>query len=100
MTDYIIDRIVRLEGTDYDRRRKLSTQDVVKIRKAYVAGYSITKLASMFGVSYLTIKYHIDEDFKTDIKKRRACYAPSAYDATAQRRDRIAYKKSILKSEI
>ena len=101
MRDYEIDKLVRLEGTNYDRRRKLSVQDVTKIRNAYYTGrLSISQLATIYNVTYLTIKYHVDSQFKKDINERRNCYAPSDADPVAQRANRIQYKKSILESRI
>ena len=96
MTDFEVDRYIKLEGTNYDRRRKLTTQDVSKIKRDYEKGTSISKLATTYGVSYITIKYHVDPDFKQELNERRNGYAHSDYDWIAAREDRIAYKRSIV----
>ena len=96
MTDANIDRIVRLENTNYDRRRKLKIEDVRRIRALHTQGYSIPKLAKMYNVTYPTIKYHLDSNFKAEAIKNRKFYAFSEVDFNAYRADRIAYKKKIL----
>ena len=100
MTDFELDRLVKLEGTDYDRRRKLSTNDVARIQRAYKNGKSMFDLAVAYGVSYGTIHYHVDKDYRENHNKKRKLYAPSFFDATAQRISRVAHKRAILANRI
>ena len=96
MTDFEVDRTIKLEGTNYDRRRKLTVQDVAKIKRAYCRGASIFSLAKSYNVSYIAIKYHVNEEFKKSLNKRRNDYAHSYQDQIAARNDRVAYKRSIV----
>ena len=100
MTDFQIDRIVKLEGTDFDRRRKLTSKDVDHIKREYKKGKSITQLAEMYNVHYNTIHYHVDKVFRENCKKVRKNFAPSVVDATAQRISRVAHKRAILAGRI
>lgn len=100
MTDLELDRMVKIAGTDYDRRRKLSTKDVSCIRKAYAAGTSIFTLARRYNVCYNTIKYHVDPAHKETSNKKRLTFAPSFLDSTAQRKSRVAHKRAILANKI
>ncbi len=43
---------------------KLNEEDIAYIRYRYKSGDSITKLAEIFDVTYSTIKYWVDEDFR------------------------------------
>ena len=100
MTDFEIDKVVKIEGTDYDRRRKLSTKDVAKIQRDYKKGKSITQLSLKYNVAYGTIHYHVDKVFKENIKKKRNRYAASAQNPVAQRISRVAHKRAILAGNI
>lgn len=96
MTNYALDRIVKLEGTDYDRRRKLKNCQIATIRRARSNGASIAALASAYKVSYNTIKYHVDAGFKKELNDSRSLYKFAPYDYVAQQESRLAYKKAIL----
>lgn len=100
MTDFMIDKIVKLEGTDYDRRRKLTNKDIAAIKRAHRQGYSILSLAKKYGVSYGTIKYHLDSNFKQKIIEERSKNRYGYYDAAKQRASRIAYKRAIITGNI
>ena len=100
MTDFQIDKLIKLEGTDYDRRRKLTTNDVAAIKRAHKQGYSISSLAKKYHVSYPTIKYHVDSDFKKYMIEERVKHGFYCCDASKQRVSRIAYKRAILAGKI
>ena len=100
MTDFEIDKMIKIAGTDYDRRRKLSTKDIAHIRRAYKNGTSINDLALYYDVAYGTIRYHVDSLYRDIHNKVRNLNAKSIVDATAQRRSRVAYKRSILANNV
>ena len=100
MTDFQVDRIVKLVGTDYDRRRKLSCSDVTRIKRLYKSGHSISDLMEEYNVSYATIRCHVDPEYKSYHNMRRNDYAPSAQDYVAQRVSRVAHKRSILEGKV
>lgn len=98
VANYIIDRLIKIEGTNFDRRRKLSVQDVDRIRELHNNGVSISRLADIYNVSYLTIKYHVDDDFKERENQRRNYYKQTPVDQKVMFKNRIAYKRSLLNS--
>ena len=100
MTDFMVDKVVKLEGTDYDRRRKLTNKDIAAIKRAHKKGYSIPALAKKYGVSYVTIRYHLDSNFKQHIIEERVKHGFYCCDAAKQRASRIAYKRAILSGKI
>ena len=100
MTDFELDRIVKLQGTDYDRRRKLSTSDVTQIKKAYKSGIQLIDLANAYDVSYGTILYHVNKNFKKKLNLSRKNYGQAPQDQLAQRKSRIALKRAILEGAI
>ena len=66
---------IRVAGTEYDRRRRLTDRQIAEIKAYYNHGiFSISELCDIYGVSYGTIKYHVDEDFKKSRNKLRKYY--------------------------
>lgn len=59
-----LDKAVKIGGTDLDRRHKLKTKDIVKIKKLYSKGMLIRDIAAKFNVSSFAIRRHVDEDFR------------------------------------
>ena len=100
ITDFQVDKIVRIAGTNYDRRRKLTTSDVRSICKEYNSGSSVRDLANKYGVTYFTIMYHVDPYYKRRQNAKRNEYAPSVQDSAAQRISRVAHKRAILEGRI
>lgn len=96
MKTCLLDKIVKLEGTDYDRRRKLKNKDIIDIRKDHNRGATISSLAKKYNVSYNTIHYHVDEDYKQFHNQRRLNSVRSCCNNSEYRNSRIKYKKSIL----
>lgn len=64
LNDEALDKAVKIQGTDYDRKRKVKKSDVKMMKKLYKKGYSYSAIASVFGVSYSTVKYNIDDNYR------------------------------------
>lgn len=100
MSDTKVDHTVKLEGTNYDHRRRLTLEDVSAINTEYFHGASISSLANKYNVSYITIQYHVDPQLKKEHNKKRNMYRPSIQDSVAQRVSRIARKRAILEGRV
>jgi hypothetical protein len=100
MTDHEVDKLIKIQGTDYDRRRKLKTKDITCIQRCYKRGVSLVDLARKYKVSPGTIKYHVDAKFKIAQNNTRASFGYAPFDETAQRNSRVAYKRSILNNNM
>jgi transposase len=83
---------VKLAGTKYDLRRKLSDEQVRAVSILSAQGYSYRQLATMFGCSKSTIQ-NILHPFKRAAQKVR----PTEYWTEAKRRYR-ARKNQLYKS--
>lgn len=94
-----IDKTVKIAGTDFDRRRKLTTSDVKDIKQMYRNGWSISRISEMYEVAYATVKYHLDDEFKNELnsKRKNYSYRPYNYDEVKDRiEDRAEYKKNLV----
>lgn len=97
MNNYKIDQMVKIAGTDYDRRRKLTNNQLSCIKKDYNNGVSICELAVKYGVAANTIHYHVDEEYKKFHNQRRK-YSTRTITSKSTIASRIAFKKRLLSS--
>lgn len=98
LDDNKFNKLVKIAGTNFDRRRKLSVKTIEKIRKAYNNHKkSIKELAEENNVSYTAIKYHVDSRFKHNVNFMRTLYdfkpAPANYVS-----ELISYKRDLVRS--
>lgn len=96
---------IRIAGTAYDRRIKLSDAQRSEIRERYAAGdVSTYTLANEYGVSRRTIDFVLHperyERCREQFKERRkdGRYAVSTEEWTQIMREHRKYKKSIIKN--
>ena len=94
MTNSAVNSLIKLQGTDYDRRRKLTLSDIRDIKKKYDNGHSIASLAKEYKVVNNTIHYHVDEEYKKMHNKRRNESTRSKYTYDGVK-SRLEYKKQL-----
>ena len=95
-SDAQINRIIKIQGTNFDRRRKLTLNEVAKIRDYYFnKNISIAELAKKYKVSYHTIKYNVDDDYRYKSNFRRNFYNVNSNIENLN--ERITYKKELIK---
>ncbi len=83
---------IRIAGTKYDNRRKLSSDQVRAIKLLKEEGYSYRQLAAMFGCSKWTVQNIIHPQFRKPTKKR-----PTEY-WTEKKREYRQRKQALFKS--
>ena len=83
---------IRIAGTKYDNRRKLSSDQVMAIKLLKEEGYSYRQLAAMFGCSKWTVQNIIHPQFRKPSKKR-----PTEY-WTEKKREYRQRKQALFKS--
>ena len=91
---------VKIQGTNYDRRRKLSNEDIYNIkRSAKSKSFNAGVVAERYGVAASTIKYHVDEAYKAEVNKKRVerGFNINRVDSI-YRMDLANYKRSLLRA--
>lgn len=94
MSNIEIDSVVRIAGTNYDRRRKISLDTVEKMCYLRYRGWSVTAIAEKFGCSYSAAKYNTEPEYKEMINKKRSEYPASISYTTPSERGK--YKRQLL----
>ena len=63
MTDNLLDKEVKIQGTEYDRKRKISKATITKMKRMSKKK-SFSEIAKALGISYVGVRYNIDPEFK------------------------------------
>lgn len=94
LTDMEVDQLVKIQGTQYDRKRKLTDKDIKIIKKLISHGDSIDYIAAIFGVTEHTIKYNIDSEYRQHSINIRSGkhYGETTKDII----DRASYKRHLI----
>lgn len=83
MNDRDIDRVVKIQGTRFDRKRKVSKETIEKIKYLRVCGKSYSSIAKELGISDKTARYYCDDFYrwldchKGGTHKKSAIFTPS-----------------------
>lgn len=94
-SDAMVDELVVIKGTDFDRKRKILSSDICRIKSLISLGYSLQSIADAFGVKVSTIKYNIDSQYRA---ASIASKSGKHYGDSALRAERVAYKRSIMEA--
>ena len=86
---------IAIAGTKYDKRRKLSSDQVRAIKLLKEEGYSYRQLAAMFGCSKWTIQNIINPQIKKPSKKRPTSYWTEKKRQYRQRKQ-VLYKSGLI----
>ena len=94
LTDEKLDKVVKIQGTPYDRKRKLSESDIRKMNKMAKSGKSLCEIASKFGVNWTTVRYNTDPIWRQSYNATRSG-AHTGKDKISVK-NRVAYKRSLV----
>lgn len=97
-SDFELDRAVRIQGTNYDRRRKVTKSMKRRMTQMHDAGKSYSVIAEYFGVTPCAVRYNLDEDYKKEINAKRKFYAHNTVPDGTELAERAAYKRGLLKN--
>ena len=95
-TNSEIDNAVKIQGTNYDRKRKVTKQMKYRMRQMYESGKTYGYIADYYGVSYNTVRYNLDDKFKYESNKKRNTYARNWKPTSKTFTDRVEYKRELL----
>ncbi len=94
LTDNVLDKKVKIQGTKYDRKRKISDATIKKMNKLAEKGKTVQSIAQELGLTNRAVRYH------TDAAWRKAYIASCSGAHTGKdhisKLDRIAYKRGLV----
>lgn len=94
LNDIEVDKLVKIQGTQFDRKRKLSDKDIKHIKKLLINNIDIEDIANIFGVTVHTIKYNTDPNYRAHSINIRSGkhYGETVMDMV----NRATYKRSLV----
>jgi len=64
LSDNQLNKAVRIQGTDYDRRRKVTKEIKYRMQRMYDSGKDYKYIANHYGVAPNTVRRNLDESFR------------------------------------
>ena len=95
LTDEKLDNLVKIQGTQYDRKRKVSDKLITKMLKM-ARRKDYKQIASKLGLTNRTVRYYTDPIFRSTYIKSLSGKHTGKDKITVT--DRVAYKRSLVAS--
>lgn len=96
MTDAQIDKVVKIQGTKFDRKRKISDRTIASMKRMAGKGISVKEIAKKLDISPFMIKYHTDDTFRAKYNFFRSGKHTGVDTITPA--DRAQYKRDLVES--
>lgn len=104
LSDSEINKLVKIKGTQYDRRRKISDKELILINDLYDKGKSYREIAEQVGYSPRLVRYHLDNEFRHRLighmtgepVRNKKTISESFHDRAAYKRDLVARGRLIV----
>lgn len=96
MKDSDLDKTIKIQGTRFDRKRKVSNATITRMRKMFDKGKSISEISNVTGLCYSTVRYNVDDNWR----KQHIASLSGKHTGTTNitKEDRILYKRTIVDS--
>ena len=94
MNDHQINSVVKIQGTKYDRKRKISDATIKKMNKMYEKGYTVPEICKALNLNNTAVRYHVDPSFRIRYNQKRNGAHTGVDKITVE--NRIAYKKELV----
>ena len=96
LSDNKLDKVVKIQGTNYDRKRKVTKQMQYRMMQMLNAGKSYKTIAEHFDVTPHTVKYNTNPEYKKwwNTTRDGKHYGPNLSDS----KERGAYKRELLRT--
>lgn len=94
LTDDKLDKVVKIQGTRWDRKRKLSEDTIKQMSKLSNKGSSFSEIASKLGLNYQTVRYSLDPVWRAWYNANRSGKHYGKGHITVK--NRVAYKRGLV----
>lgn len=97
MDDLSIDTKIKIQGTNYDRKRKYTKEFFNQLKSEFDNGASIKELSVKYSMRADTIRYNIDSQYRSryNARRKKGTHPVGTMDFD----NRVAYKKKLVKSK-
>ena len=95
MTDREVDRIIKIQGTDYDRKRKVTSDILNEIITMKNNGNNIHQIAKKLRLTDHAVRYNLDPEYR---RKHLNKVGKHTGKTNMNSNNRIDYKKELILS--
>ena len=99
-SDVVVDKVVKVHKTQFDRRRRLSDKEIAAIKRLRKMGQSYSYIASVFAVDARTVRALFDEEFYSRrLAQANYGYVPKPLTADEAKKvlsERASYKRDLV----
>ncbi len=97
MDDQTIDSKVKIQGTNFDRKRKYKLEFFADMRSEYQRGFDVNDIAKRYKMNVATVKYNVDDDYRAlyNAKRAKGTHPIGVMDFE----NRVAYKRELVKTK-
>lgn len=95
-----INSLIKIQSTEFDRKRKIDDFTRCLMREDYNNGASISKLSNKYGVSSHAVRYNVDDNFREEYNRKRSKkYKDNHSGRTIFPADLAEYKRTLIKNK-
>ena len=94
LTDDKLDKVVKIQGTKWDRKCKISEATIKQMNKMSGVGKTIAEIASKLDINPQMVKYHTDPIWRASYNANRSGKHYGKDHITVK--NRVAYKRSLV----
>lgn len=94
MSDSGVNKTVKIQGTKWDRKRRVSMKTVAEINRLQMCGCSNSKIAKKLNLNYSTVRYYTDDEYKNKVNHRKGAHSHGYLSDS----NRAEYKRKLVMS--
>ena len=98
LDDEVLDQKVKIQGTEFDRKRKLTQKELSSMQNDITNGLSVKAIAIKYNVSEWIVRYNTNSDFRAHQLKLREGKSKT-HEQTMDFSDRVAYKRQLIQKK-
>lgn len=97
LDDITLDRVVKIQGTEFDRKRKFTDAQVQQMKALLTSGVDKKDVAKKFHCSLHTMLYNTSEEYRIAAIQRRSGKHTGVTHMDFE--NRVEYKRGLVKSK-
>ena len=98
LDDEVLDQKVKIQGTEFDRKRKLTQKELLNMQNDIMNGLSVKEASIKYNVSEWIVRYNTDSGFRAHQLKLRECKSKT-YPQEMDFADRVSYKRQLIQKK-
>lgn len=98
LSDVDLDRLVKIQGTQYDRKRRVNDKERAEMRRLYFSGQTVAAISKLTGFGQTTVRYNVDDDWRAWFNATRSGDHTGTDTMTFS--DRVKYKRDLVRKRI